>query len=437
MENSIGVSYMSTPTSPYCCSQENLYFYSVPTSPTRGIPNSPSGYQTDHSSPRIYEDANSYLDDFEFETSLHFDPFYEDVEKNRTTETRYDQQQQPQAHQRQRGGSLPPMAFADELFCDGKVMPLVLPTLKLPPRLQNGCDNKFSNQSSTTTSPRSPTLMLKLPFSSRSFWNDDFDPFMVALEKIKTEKKTTKSQGRFTLTLAKTLSPFRATRSKGPNDSPGLRQSDPNPKEVKAPPSSPMEAICKGLKDPIKQVGQSPRKLAEPKGLLFARRMRLVKMDNDRPSEPNKTSVRWPTMKAGDDAFEREGHCTRESKSVKKKNFMFRSASVRTAGEEDKPKVKDQNAAFWKLRESKSVKKKNFMFRSASVRTAGEEDKLKVKDQSAAFWKLTFLRKFRFKSVKSAQCNENKKVAVMTKMTLIHYKPRLFLCLGYGKRHVK
>ncbi|KAJ7960520.1 Estrogen receptor beta-1 like [Quillaja saponaria] len=293
MDNPIDhFSNMSTPTSPNI--QENMYFYSVPTSPAL------SSYQTAPTSPRIYEDANSYLDDFEFETRHHSDlPTFDDIEKIQTIDTRYDQQ----THQRQGSGSMPTMAFADELFCDGKVMQLV-PPLKLPPRLQNGFDIKFSYQSSTASSPRSPTLLLKLPFSHQSFWNDDFDPFMVALENVKKETRTTKTHEK--------CSPFRVTtRPERPNKPLGLTDQ----------PSSPVKPISEGR--------QNPMRLAEPKGLLFARQMRLVKMDNERPRNPNKISNHRPTVKAID-------YAVRENKRQKIKKFLFRSASVRSTGQEDK-----------------------------------------------------------------------------------------------------
>ena len=71
--------YISAPVSPGLCSpHNNLHFYSVPSSPTRETSSdiSPFGYQTDDlnecPTPMSYHDAESYLDDFEFETCRSF-----------------------------------------------------------------------------------------------------------------------------------------------------------------------------------------------------------------------------------------------------------------------------------------------------------------------------------------------------------------------------
>ncbi|MED6172003.1 hypothetical protein PIB30_046085 [Stylosanthes scabra] len=111
------------------------------------------------------------------------------------------------------------MAFADELFNDGKVLPLEPPpALKLPPRLirNNGDSGSVvaSAQSSTLTSPKSPALVLRmLPFSRHSLWNDDFDPFAVALEKVKDDKRgNSSSKAKNDLRRTRSLSPFRSEK---------------------------------------------------------------------------------------------------------------------------------------------------------------------------------------------------------------------------------
>ncbi|KAJ6692179.1 hypothetical protein OIU79_014020 [Salix purpurea] len=77
------------------------------------------------------------------------------------------------------------MAFADDqLFCDGKVMPL-----KPPPCHQHPNGGKFASRSSTPTSPESQMSRIKIPFARRNVWNDDFDPLMVALKTAKGERK--------------------------------------------------------------------------------------------------------------------------------------------------------------------------------------------------------------------------------------------------------
>lgn len=153
------LSYMSASSS----SQE-MFFYSVPTSPNILKLRQQHGYQTGPTTPRSYEEETGH--GFEFETGRGY-------------------VRQSEEQQKVCGDSLPTMAFADELFCDGKVMPL-----KLPPRLfQKGDHGNImsSTQSSTVTSPKSPGSMLRLPFSR--LWKDDFDPFMVALEKVREDKR--------------------------------------------------------------------------------------------------------------------------------------------------------------------------------------------------------------------------------------------------------
>ncbi|GLT54245.1 hypothetical protein SLA2020_274600 [Shorea laevis] len=77
MESPKNFSYLSEPTSPSRCTLEminNMYFYSVPTSPIcRGVSAS-FGFEAEPASPRTFEDANSSFDDdeFEFETSRRF-----------------------------------------------------------------------------------------------------------------------------------------------------------------------------------------------------------------------------------------------------------------------------------------------------------------------------------------------------------------------------
>lgn len=376
---------VSAPTSPSRCSPENMHFYSVPTSPTKGVPSAPSGNETEPTTPIIYEDANSTLDDFEFETSRRFNLKDIDIATSDKFEEPLDYQQQQQSQERKRGDSLPtPMAFADELFCDGKVLPL-MPPLKLPPRLHNP-----SNKSSTASSPRSPSSVPKLPFSPWRRWNDDFDPFMVALETVSEERRGKTRGNKYR--RARSLSPFRTTRPQWSDHSLGfdnqqdnhhwrprkpLQQSGPNSNEPREP---------KGLtpstwtdhQDKVKQVGRSLVKLPEPKGLSFARRVRLVKIGNEMPGEPNTTSL------------------SGESKRHKIKKFLLRSGSMGKVHNEDK-----------------------------------------LGEQNAAPWKSTFSRKFSFKSVGSAECSGVGRVAEVTKMTVAHYGPRLLLCLGLGADSVK
>lgn len=197
------------------CSKEMFCFYSAPTSPSRLKLREHTGFQTGPSTPRGYEaeDVNSNFNEFEFETSRRFN--HSELGGTETNQKDvkvkpFDHKQEQQEQQRLCGDSLlPTMAFADELFCDGRVLPLI-PPLKLPPRLlQKGDGNNLSTQSSTVTSPRSPGSVFRLPFSRHSLWNDGFDPFMVALEKVREEKRG-KPKGNHGLRRSRSLSPLRS-----------------------------------------------------------------------------------------------------------------------------------------------------------------------------------------------------------------------------------
>ncbi|XP_076898530.1 uncharacterized protein LOC143552123 [Bidens hawaiensis] len=62
-------------------------------------------------------------------------------------------------------------------FCSGQVLPL-----KPPPRLQ-------TSVSSSPRSPNGPNSLSRLRLSRPCAWNDDFDPFQYALEKVSDETR--------------------------------------------------------------------------------------------------------------------------------------------------------------------------------------------------------------------------------------------------------
>ncbi|KAI3692660.1 hypothetical protein L6452_32481 [Arctium lappa] len=126
----------------------NLQFYSAPSSPI------PVGSRS-----HDYE----YDDEFEFETTrritncCEFQQTYPDFGWTKRNDNE------------QHTDRLPARAKS---FC-------ILP-LKLPPRLQN----------SVSMSPRSVnSLLIRFPFGRPCTWNDDFDPFQVALEKVSEETR--------------------------------------------------------------------------------------------------------------------------------------------------------------------------------------------------------------------------------------------------------
>ncbi|XP_044460440.1 uncharacterized protein LOC123192027 [Mangifera indica] len=362
---------LRAPTSLKRLNMNRLCFSSVPTSPTTSPLKSFYDVETEPTTPLSYGDANSGFIDFEFDTSCRFKLADDEFETSPTFEMPCMQQEQQQHCQ---GSSLPAMAFADELFCNGKVMPL-----KPPPRLQYG--NSVEN-SSTLSSPRSPSGRLKFPFQLRSLWNDDFDPFMVALETVKREERQ-KTRRR-----ARSMSPLRARSPKkhancsiSSKNHQGIKQLRPNL-------DGEMELNQKGNMGRQEQ-GRSIR-LAEPKGVLFSRQARIVKTGQQKLGKPSFRNGPEPgETKEGNK--EGEGASTRGSKRPKIKKFLLKSASM--------------------------------------GRTSNEE---KQKDESATLPKRIYTRIFSFKSMKSGQYNEEERVSEMTKMTTIQHRPKLFLCMGHG-----
>ncbi|KAL7151941.1 hypothetical protein ABFS83_04G065500 [Erythranthe nasuta] len=254
--------YITAPTSPNHCSRSNSmeFYYSAPASPLRKTSNN---------------------DDFEFGTSKKFT----DDRESHTGDVSENQE--------------PAMAFADELFVDGLVMPL-----KLPPRLL--CEGPdFSSNSFCQKSPfSSPRTVCRIPFSRKNSWNDDFDPFMVALEKVREEKRGRNSHYR----RSRSHSPFRAmpkessdenTVSKGGNNSPSLSFS--GPLDFKG------SAYARWVRDQTRE-GLSPKR---PKGFFFRQRVRPLKTEHVGPASPKRSGARH----------------AEESKVQKLKGFLLRYAS--------------------------------------------------------------------------------------------------------------
>ncbi|KAI3795870.1 hypothetical protein L1987_38530 [Smallanthus sonchifolius] len=142
--------YLSAPTSPGSRSPETVQFYSTRSSPGQPIGPGLFGYGSG------VDKTNN--DEFEFKTGqILANGWDQEDHKYRLPA---------------RANSFSTISFADELFCNGQVLPL-----KPPPRLQ----------SSVPTSPRSFSSRVRNPFAKRCTWNDGFDPFMIALEKVSEE----------------------------------------------------------------------------------------------------------------------------------------------------------------------------------------------------------------------------------------------------------
>ncbi|KAJ8446832.1 hypothetical protein Cgig2_016142 [Carnegiea gigantea] len=177
--------YTSAPTSPRKCNFNGFYFLSMPTSPTRQLSRDLSGSKSGSRTPETTQNSPLVPGYFEFEASKRFCVYDNRYEKSHDFS----------------------IACADELFCDGKVLPL-----RPPPRAQYTRSSKLHGISSTASSPGARGSMLRVPFARpRSLWNDGFDPFMAALSKVKEENDDVVHtiEEKAQLRRSKSLSPFR------------------------------------------------------------------------------------------------------------------------------------------------------------------------------------------------------------------------------------
>ncbi|KAG6789564.1 hypothetical protein POTOM_005669 [Populus tomentosa] len=282
-----------------------MCFYSAPTSPTKGTSIATYDLESMPATQKTYEDANSNLDDFEFETSRRFN--IGDIDSGGSM--RYeDAMEEQQKHQHKE--SLPAMASADELFCDGKVIPL-----KPPP---------CHNHSSTLTSPESQMAKIKISFPRRNVWNDDFDPFMVALKTVKGERK--EKWQKINHTRARSMSPIRARSDLMDCMHKQCKQLDPIRPHLNN------QQELNGLPTRIwipNITNASPKRLAESKG-------------------------------AGENAKETGEPSERKSKRQSMKNFLYRSLSTRRNDEHRKQTEQT-------IEVSKSKTKRKLSFKSMGL----------------------------------------------------------------------
>lgn len=299
-----------------CNQDQDLFFYSAPTSPSRLKLIEYIDSQTTPTTPRLYdyEDSNSNLDGFEFETSHRFSHSkLISAKRNKIdVEALFEQKQ------RICGDSSPTMAFADELFCDGKVMPLI--PLKLPPRLVHNGDGNVtsSTQSSRATSPKSPGSMLRLPFT-RLWKNDEFDPFKVALEKIREEKrgKIKGKQEQDGLRRTRSLSPLRV-----------FNKCDKHTEQLESHghDCDKAELICELLEEPMKEALGREIMVHEPKNILVSNDVEETKKDE------NKREGFWARFKKGKSIkkflFGKFGKASSQNKFEDKKETLVKKLDM-------------------------------------------------------------------------------------------------------------
>ncbi|XP_009794993.1 uncharacterized protein [Nicotiana sylvestris] len=236
------------------------------------------------------------------------------------------------------------MAFADEIFSNGQVMPL-----KLPPRLQCDDDMKYTTQRSITCSTIAPTAMVKSPFARR-----DVDPFVVAMQKVMKEENRGRSNNSNRHKRARSLSPFRAKNMEWTIEE--MRQeivsmtpiqpSSPNPRK-------PIESKAKGASygrwvlDHSMIIGPGPKESKKPKN----------------KKEPKPTS---------------KGDIFVETKMQKFKGMLVKYASFRKENSEGK--MNNPILAIWK---PNYFKKLSFKFKgngngNVSKKVNGGEPKLVI-----------------------------------------------------------
>ncbi|KAK3035979.1 hypothetical protein RJ639_031152 [Escallonia herrerae] len=386
-------SYVSAPTSPGGCSQDDMqYFYSAPSSPIKRLGRNVSfSYCYESDTQKTKEDLNSDLDDFEFETSRKFGDHWEFEGSPKFECLVDDDEKQEQLKQPEGGNSFSRMAFVDDIFSNGQVLPL-----KLPPRLQ------YTSQSSIPTSPRSPSSVLKIPFARHSTWNDDYDPFAIALKKVSKEKKGRASVHR----RARSHSPFRSLTAQCPNDSGhNLRIEMQQPQRIE----------------------RSPSELGGSRGSVYARYLRGQTMGHKGSLlvEPNARCLSKPRVLSF-------GRKVRPEKLAQEGPIKPTVVGPGTVGPKKQNSVKSVKSCS---EESRMQKMKGLLIRYASfgMEKRDSEGKAERGNQLALVSKPSYFKKLSFKFKQSGHINGKKKASPEAKMAVVQYRPlKMALCLGYG-----
>ncbi|XP_006356388.1 uncharacterized protein [Solanum tuberosum] len=341
--------YVTAPTSP--TSYMVQYYHSAPASPGKRVGST------------IAEGGDcglTTLNDFEFETSKKFDTSCVEFE---TCHENFDHSEDDQSwdeKRRERGGSLPEMAFADELFSNGHVMPL-----KLPPRLQCERDIKlYTSQRSITCSTISPSAIVKSSFARR-----DINPFVVAMQKVmKEDNRGRDSNPNHHHRRTRSHSPFRAQnlewtieemRKEIVSMSP-IQPSSPNTRK-------PIESKAKGASygrwvlNHSMTIGPTSK---ESKNLLFGTKEPKLK--------PNKATSNGVAQKTN------EGNVFVQTKMQKFKGMLVRYATF--GKENNEGNTINPISALWK---PNYFKKLSFKFKGNKKVNGGESKLVIVKYKPA------------------------------------------------------
>lgn len=367
-------------------------YQGAPASANRGVQ-----FPTAHSSPTKEVGRNDHIwdsdleksnfdDEFEFSTSRKFHDFIDqEIGLNLEYFLQDDHKPQQQAKpKRGRGGSLPTMAFADELFYNGQVMPL-----KPPPRLQINQENgSIFSQGSVPSSPRSPlssSFIYKFPFIHKAAWKDDFDPFKAALQKVSEE-----SRGRVSNAAGNDHRRTRSYSAFGANNSGGWNHQCEARMDEK-------------LDDQKILLGEKFGLPKEPKGSPYAR---FVIDQNKQVEEIAKGRKKLQKLKSG-----------RRVRPVKM----------------EREEIDEGNGV---VGESGMKKIRSIFLKYASFGKENSEEKAR-NNQISTLWKSNYFKKLSFK-IKGNNASPNVKkrgIEEAPKMQVIEYKrnkPSIALCLGYG-----
>ncbi|KAL2239976.1 UNVERIFIED_CONTAM: hypothetical protein Sindi_0638800 [Sesamum indicum] len=271
--------YVTAPTSPNALTRSSsmVLYYSAPASPGRGLGNAVENQKAS-------EVQGSSLDGFEFKTIKKFS-------------SGMGRRFEYVMHGDQGGrAGLKHGQHGDSLAAGGP--------LKLPPRLQWESDFDGFGRScvSAALSPKSPRTVCRVPFACKSFWNDDFDPFKVALQKVKEEKRGRNSHQR----RSRSYSPFRvmSTCSSGFGYCNQDLEKRNSPMQVQESSYSGLlefkgSSYARWVRAQTREGALSARRPKSQRRFLFGQRLRLVNTKNYGPDKPTSDNGKYIKQNCG------------------------------------------------------------------------------------------------------------------------------------------